>query len=276
MNVTLRPRFIRSHLYRDWVFVGMVNVFLTAALAAQGVQSAEMRQVEVIETVQAATANELRAPASAQSAAGKARSAMIGGRTEEARKEVSRALAAYPNYAIALSIRSLLDLDAGKTREAMVDAQQAIQSDPDYGPPYVVLGALYNHFRQYDDALPMLARAAQLIPSAWQVNFQMGQALFGKRDDAGALAELTSAIGKFSHNEIPENRALVHFWRAHILVQLKDLPDARSEYQQVVVLGPDTQLAGFARKALTLLSATSSLAESSGQALTPLIAQKPN
>ena len=265
MKVTFRPRLISSHLYRDCVFVGIVSVFLTAGLAAQGVKSAEMRQVEVMETVQAATAQQLRAPASAQSAAGKARSAMIGGRTEEARKEVSRALAAYPNYAIALSIRSLLDLDAGKTREAMVDAQQAIQSDPDYGPPYVVLGALYNHFKQYDDALPILARAAQLVPSAWQVNFQMGEALFGKRDDEGALAELTRAISKFSDTEIPENRALVHFWRAHILVQLKDLPNARSEYQQVVMLNPDTQLAGFARKALDLISATSSLAAVPGK-----------
>ncbi|HET6929259.1 MAG TPA: tetratricopeptide repeat protein [Candidatus Acidoferrum sp.] len=186
---------------------------------------------------------------------------MLRGKTDEAYKQVSRALDAYPDYSIALATRGILNLNAGKTAEASVDFQNAIQADPDYGPPYVVLGALYNHAHRYNDALLVLTRARRLIPSVWQVHFEMGQALLGKGgDDTAALAEMTNAVRTISDAEAPEDRASVHFWRAHVLVQLKDFLDARSEYLRVIHEQPDGPWAGFARQALRLLPSRASLA----------------
>jgi tetratricopeptide (TPR) repeat protein len=84
----------------------------------------------------------------------------------------------------------------------------------------------------------------------------MGQAIFGKGGgDRAALDEITNAIQMMPEIETPQDRASVHFWRAHVLVQLKDFEDARSEYQQVIKQQPDGQMAGFAHQALALLPA---------------------
>jgi len=199
------------------------------------------------------TANQLRAPAKARSAVEKAREAMFQGKTDEAYKQVSRALGAYPHYAIALTIRGLLSFEAGKDSEASADFEDAVQTDPEYGPPYVLLGALYNHARRYDDALLVLTKGLRLVPSAWQAHFQMGQALFGKRDDVSALREITDTARMITDAEAPEDRALVHFWRAHVLVQLKDFSAAKPEYEQAIKEQPDGPLASYARQVLAVL-----------------------
>jgi len=199
------------------------------------------------------TAHQLEAPPKARDAVERAQKAMLEGKTDLAYNELSRALAVYPRYAVALATRGLFYLNAGKFAEAAADFEIAIAADPDYGPAYIALGAIYNHNHKYDDAQRVLTRGVQLQPTAWQAHFQMGQALFGKGEDAAALRAMTEATRSLSDSVSPEDRAEVHFWRAHVLVQLKRFSEAKPEYEQVVKEQPNGQFAGFARQALALL-----------------------
>jgi tetratricopeptide (TPR) repeat protein len=203
------------------------------------------------------SAHQLRAPGKARTAVEKAHKAMLEGNRDEAYKQSCRALEVYPHYSIALAIRGLMNLEAGKPSEATADFEEAIQADPDYGPPYVLLGALYNHAQRYNEALTVLTKGLQLLPSAWEAHFQMGQALFGRKDDMAALGAMTEAIRRMSDAAVePEDWAIVHFWRALVLVQLKRFSEAKSEYERAVMEQPDSQLAVVARQSLSLLPAT--------------------
>lgn len=212
-----------------------------------------LTRVPEIEGSQVMTTQQLRAPGTAREAVERARNAWMKGKASEANKQLSRALNAYPHYALALTIRALMSIEAGKTAEALADLEEAIQADPAYGPSYIILGSVYNQAKRYDDALLVLTRAVQIMPLAWQVHFATAQALFGKGQDQATLQEITNAIQLMSPTERREDRTLVHFWRAHVLIQLRDLAGAEREYNQVIAEDQSSKLAGYARQALNLL-----------------------
>jgi tetratricopeptide (TPR) repeat protein len=143
---------------------------------------------------QLVTANALRAPSKAQRALEKATAAIAHDELKEAEKQLARALELYPNYAKALTVRAALRIITGRS-DAIKDLQQAIQVDPQYEAPYAILAGIYNNIEQYDDALPLVQRALQLLPVAWQVHYEMARALCGKYRSLEALREVTERRG---------------------------------------------------------------------------------
>jgi tetratricopeptide (TPR) repeat protein len=229
------------------VLVIVFSMFLAPHVAAQNSGA-----VLLGFTSKVVTARQLQAPHKAVNAMERATKALAKGKMDEAYKQSCRALDAYPNYSFALAMRGLLNLEANKTAEAAADFENAIRIDPAYGPPYVMLGALYNQEKRYNDAFLVLTKGVELLPSAWQAHFQIGQALFGKGDVEAALRAITEAIRRMSGGELAEDRAAVHFSRAHVLVQLRHLSEARSEFEQVVHIQPDGQFGREARQMLGL------------------------
>lgn len=199
------------------------------------------------------TVHQLRAPSKARSEIERAQQELARNQVEEANRHLSRALAAYPNYSVALALRALLELRAGRIDQATADLQNAVTVDPEYGAPYVMLASIYNDAKRYDDALEALAKARQLAPVAWQTHLEMARALYGKTDDAGALREVTAALRLVPSTENAGNLAILHFWRASVLMQLKDNAGARAEYQQTVDLDPGGDFAAASRQALQQL-----------------------
>jgi tetratricopeptide (TPR) repeat protein len=254
----------RSSRFRSQSVRILLAVTALSFASAASAQFPGISQVPGGPEPSAISSHQLKAPPKARTAVEKAQKAMLEGKREEAYKQSCRALEAYPHYSIALTIRGLMNLEAGRTAEAMGDFEEAIQADPDYGPPHIMLGALYNHARRYTEALTVLTKGLQLLPSAWQAHFQMGQALFGKGEDTAALRAITEAIRRMPDAAELEDRALVHFWRALVLVQLKSFSEAKSEYEWVVKEQPGSRLAGVARQSLGLLP---SLAENTTAAL---------
>ena len=196
------------------------------------------------------TVRQLQAPQKAVDAMKRATKALAEGKMDEAYKQSCHALDAYPNYSFALAMRGLVNFKASKTAEAAVDFENAIRADPAFGPPYVMLGALYNSEKRYNDAFLVLTKAVELLPLAWQAHFQIGQALFGKGDGEASLGAITEAIRRMSGREPAADRAAVHFARARLLLQLGNLPEARSEFEQVVYIQPDGQYGSDARQML--------------------------
>ena len=178
------------------------------------------------------TANALRAPAKAQAAVQKAMVAFNKHQQSEAEKQVSRALEIYPDYAVALTLRAYLKA-ATQPSDAVADLEKAIRVDPSYAPANALLASFYNDYQRYDDASPLIQRALQLLPSKWQVHFEMARTLFGKHRSTEALAEVNDAITLIRASAVasPESRAYVHFLRGQILMDQHELEGARQEFE---------------------------------------------
>jgi len=178
------------------------------------------------------TANALRAPAKARAAALKAFTAMSKNQRGQAEEQIARALEIYPDYAIALTLRALIEAST-QTSAAIADLEHAIRADPSFGFACALLANIYNSQERYDDALPLILRASRLLPSAWRVHFEMARTLFGQHQSIKALVEVNEAIRRVGIDKTArsDGRAALHFLRGQILLDQQDFGDAKLEFE---------------------------------------------
>jgi len=200
---------------------------------------------------QVVTANTLRAPAKAQAAFQRAMAAFNKHQQSEAEKQVSRALEIYPDYSVALTLRAYLHVTTQRS-DAVADLEHAIRADPSYAPANALLASFYNDSQRYDDASPLIQRALRLLPSTWQVHFEMARTLFGKHRSTEALAEVTDAITLIRASAVasPESRAYVHFLRGQILMDRHELEGARQEFELTLKEEPQGAFANYSNEIL--------------------------
>src|SRR5258708_18399583 len=79
------------------------------------------------------SANELRAPRDAKTAAHLGRMALEQRRYPDARRHIAHALEIYPEYALALQLRGVLNLREQRLEAACTDFQRATEYDPNLG-----------------------------------------------------------------------------------------------------------------------------------------------
>ncbi len=205
---------------------------------------------------QSVTTHQLLAPVAARTAAEKAARAIANNDRKEAQKQLSRALGAYPEYAVALTLRGVLELNERRIEAATADLKAATHADPSYALPYLVLASIYTDAGQMDDALVLLPTAIRLLPSAWQSHFEMARALAGKKDYPTALREVTEAL-RLAPGSVPlKTLAFVHHLRARILLQLADSSGAKEEFMQALKQDPDGEFGISSRKALEILQSS--------------------
>jgi tetratricopeptide (TPR) repeat protein len=235
---------------RQWVscFFSALLIMLSCTCAF-GQDLIEKRHSDVTRPVGAfgqplVTANALRAPEKARKAVEKATAALINHRPEEAGRQLSRALELYPNYAQALTLRAIWKMPTDPS-DSISDLQHAIQVDPQYGLAYAVLAAIYNDSGRYDDASPVILRASQLLPAAWQVHYEMARTRFGQHRGSEALREITEARrGMSADTGVSSGScASVHYLRGVILMNQHELAEARLEFEQTVKEEPAGTLA---------------------------------
>src|SRR5579864_119821 len=181
---------------------------------------------------QLVTANDLRVPAKARRAFEKAATAQAHDQQKEAEKQIAYALELYPDYAKALTLRAVWKMHT-EPSDSIKDLEHAIQADPAYGIPYAVLASIYNDFRRYDDALPVVQRATQLLPTVWQVHYEMARTLWGKKRTPEALREVTHAVLLMAGDAAadPESQDAVHYLRGLLLIDEHEFASARSEFE---------------------------------------------
>ncbi len=182
-----------------------------------------------------------RVPEAAREELKKAREATLKKKLDDAQQHVEKALGIYPDYADALTLRAILELDAKDSDSAVADLQHAIHSDGNYAMAYMVLGSAFNSQKRFDDALRALARGESLAPDAWQLYFEMGRAYAGKGDYEPAVRALDRAQ-TLSTQEYPP----MHLVRAHSLMGLTRYGDAITEleaYLRKTPAGPDAEQA---------------------------------
>jgi Tfp pilus assembly protein PilF len=187
----------------------------------------------------------MKVPEKARQYLRKAQEAMQKQRTEDAWKEVSRALQIAPEFAEALTARAVLKMDKGATQEAIDDLQKAITADENFPVAYVVMGAAYNLLEKFNDAERVIERSISLNPASWQAYFELSKAELGKQEYEGSLRNLNKAA-EFA----PKEYGPIHLVRAHVYLGLKNYPEAMSELEAYLERNPQSANAAAARKTL--------------------------
>src|SRR5579864_4165260 len=162
-----------------------------------------------------------RVPAKAREAYRKAHEAVEKGKMDDAHKHLARALELCPNYADALTLRAVLELNERDSQAAVSDLDKAIQADGNNAMAYMVMGSALNMQGKFDEAIRSLQRGQSLAPNYWQGYFEMGKSYIGKANYPDALRQLERAEGL-----APADYPLISLLRAHALLAMKQFPEA--------------------------------------------------
>ncbi|HSK45679.1 MAG TPA: tetratricopeptide repeat protein [Candidatus Binatia bacterium] len=182
-----------------------------------------------------------RVPAKAREAYRKAHEAVEKGKMDDAHKHLTRALELCPNYADALTLRAVLELNQKDSQAAVADLDNAIQADGNNAMAYMVLGSALNMQGKFDEAIRSLQRGQSLAPNYWQGYFELGKSYIGKADYPAALRQLERA-----ENLAPTDYPLISLLRAHALLAMKQFPEAMTAlqvYLQKEPQGPNSEQA---------------------------------
>jgi Flp pilus assembly protein TadD len=190
---------------------------------------------------------QFRVPENARKIFLKAENAMKKNKLDDAKKYVAKALETYPEYAQALTMRGILEMNDGLKDQGIADFEHAIKADPSFALAYTTLGAVYNQFGHYADASRTLLRAVALDPKAWQGFYELAKSSLGQGDYKGALGYVSKA------SEISQEYAPIHLVKAHALLGLKMYQDAVGELELYLSREPAGANSDVARK--TLMSA---------------------
>lgn len=156
------------------------------------------------------------------------------GKKKEAGREISRALAANPNYAHAHWVDSLIKTLTTGTRAAELAAREAVRLEPDQPQYLATLARTLTKRRCYEEASAILDRALQINPEHIR-SLQAKEHLLrytGNTSEAEALSRFSLALD-------PEN-TIGYYERTYVLLDLGDREGALKSAREMLRLHPDS------------------------------------
>ena len=192
--------------------------------------------------------SQMNVPGKAQRMFEKAEEAFHKSRIDDAFSFVQKALVCYPNYAKALILRGILNMQKGDDKDAQPDLEKAVQLDYADDLGFVALASLYNNEKLFDRAQQTLDHGMSLNPKSWQANLEMARAELGKNDFGAAVRSLDRA-----QMFAPPNVTLVHLYRAQAFIGMKDYKSAIGELESYLSKAPNEANSEMARTTLTKL-----------------------
>ena len=149
----------------------------------------------------------------------------------------THAIGLQPVLPVAYFVRGLAYREQGEYVKALVEAEKAIQYDPNYANAHVLLATLLYYAGRPEEGLKRIQRAIQLNPHhPYNYTFHLGQAYFVLRRYGEAIAAFEEGL------ESNPSAERLHVWLAAALAQSGDLDEARWEADQVLSLNPDFSL----------------------------------
>jgi tetratricopeptide (TPR) repeat protein len=194
-------------------------------------------------------------PPSAQKRYAKAYACVKKGRYDEAEKQLDAILQMYPQFADALTLQAVMQLNHGNVADARDLLERAIHIDSTQAAAYIALAAVYNHEGRFDDALRTSEKGLSLAPRAWQAYLEMAKASIAKSMYQTGL-KLIRQAQRLGGNTYAE----VHLMKAYALVPLKLYKDARYELQASLSRERTGAVAEQAQRMLAQLNAEESAA----------------
>ena len=190
---------------------------------------------------------ELKIPSKARRALEKAKQAVTHNKLVDANRYIEKALAAWPHYCQALTLRAMLALSSNSFEEARSNAERAVEYDPNDGSAYLVLGDSYILLDRLDDAQRAVDRSIEIKPNAWQGYYDKGRILVIRRDWPGVLR----AVAKASSLKT-EDDPYLHLLKALAFAGMNDRPAAKNEVDAFRRLKPEASWSSQTRRLLTI------------------------
>ena len=151
-----------------------------------------------------------------------------------ARKITSKALSLDPSMPVAYFVRGLTYRETGDYVKALVEAEKAIEHDPNYANAHVLLATLLYYAGRPEEGLQRIIKAMQLNPHhPYNYSFHLGQAHFILGDYENAISAFRKGIAS---NPAAER---LHVWLAAAYAQHDMMDDAGWEVDQVLMLNPE-------------------------------------
>jgi tetratricopeptide (TPR) repeat protein len=188
---------------------------------------------------------QFRVPPKAREEFNKAHEGLEKGKLDDANRHLAKALELDPDYADALTLRGILELDKKQPEAAIADLDKAIKADANCALAYIVMGSALNMESKFDEAIKTLEHGESLAPNYWQAHFEMGKSYIGKGDYQAALTQLDRAQS-MANAEYP----LIYFMRAHALLAMKQYPEAVAALQTYLQKEPQAANSEKARQML--------------------------
>ncbi len=173
-------------------------------------------------------------PGKAQDYYDKAQQAFAKGQLDKSMALVDAALTIEMQFAKALTLRGVIELQKSDLQSAQRDLERAVNIDPSYASIYPALGAIYNHEGRFDDAMRVSERGVGVSPKSWQSYFEMAKASIAKGMYQKGL-QFARQAQRLSGNSF----AAAHLVRAYALVPLKLYKDAKYELQAFLSREPN-------------------------------------
>jgi tetratricopeptide (TPR) repeat protein len=192
--------------------------------------------------------SQMKVPGKARKLFDKALSAFQAAHLDDALNLVQKAIGLYPDYAEALTLRGVMNLQRGNTEKAEPDLQKAVELDYSDSRSFVALAALYNTEGKYDNALLILDRGMSVHPNSWTALSEQARAEIGLHHYDEALKTLAK-IDRYA----PPTACYLHLFRAQAFLGKNNIPAAVEQIKTFLAKEPNGQNADTARKMLAKL-----------------------
>lgn len=154
-----------------------------------------------------------------------------------AREMAEKATFLQNDIPVAYFVKGLTYRENGEYMSALVEAQKAIEYDPNYANAHVLLATLLYYAGRPQEGLERINKAIQLNPHhPYNYTFHLGQAHYILRHYEEAIVAFRKGI---SNNPTSER---LHLWLTASYAQIGDIDKANWEVEQILILNPEFSL----------------------------------
>jgi tetratricopeptide (TPR) repeat protein len=200
--------------------------------------------LDVASSAPTVTVAELAVPTKARKELEKARKAVVRHRLGDADHYIAKALLAWPRYCQALTLKSWLALTRHSYEQARVDAEMAVEYDPNDHLALAALSDSYLFLNRLDDAVRVIDRSIALKPDAWEGYYMRGKLSIVTGDWPGALRAAAKA------SSLTRENAYLHLLKVFAFARMKDRSAADGEMAVFRRLKPETSWSPEIKRAL--------------------------
>lgn len=155
------------------------------------------------------------------------------GKTEEAFRELERAIEIHPGFALAFSSRAVVRNNTGGNKSEIVrDCDRAIDLNPGLFRPWYIRGWVKLNKRDFMGAIPDFDEAEQLVPYDAPVHRDRGSARIRLEQWEEAISDFTRAI------ELDGNDPISYWSRGFARGKKKALGEAKQDVEKALRIAP--------------------------------------
>jgi tetratricopeptide (TPR) repeat protein len=163
-------------------------------------------------------------------------------------QDCDEAIKRLPNHPDAYVRRAACWSDRGDHEKALADAQRALEIEDRHADALDWMGYEYLQLKEYDKALAAYTRASEVNPSYYWYHYRRGEVLFNQgRDLTAALAALNKAVELSTKAAESNVDAQGFLLRGRIWLAKNDLDEAIPDLTKAVELSPYWAEAYFRR-----------------------------